>query len=199
MTIKSMLTNVMALLTLTLSLSLSADDGAAGQCLNHGIITIDFYLPDSTVSGNANLCKTVKGVNASVRTAGLVPGHAYTAWWAYVDDASLCEFGPGFCAHGPADYAGDKPITILGRLGSAVAGVSGAALLHGNWGGMSPSSGSEIQIFILDHGPAANGDGDALARQTLTPEDPFLGVPFMGNNVDGWLGIPVGFAVFTYD
>ena len=199
MTFKSMLTIMLVLLPLTLSQSLPADDSAARQCLNHEIITIDFYIPDATVSGNANLCKTGKGVNASVRTTGLVPGHAYTAWWAYVDDASLCEFGPGYCAHGSADYTGDKPIAILGRLGSAVAGVNGAALLHGNWGDIPPSSGSEIQIFILDHGPAADGDGDALARQTLTPEDPFLGVPFMGNNVDGWLGIPVGFAGFTYD
>jgi hypothetical protein len=48
---------------------------------------------------------------------------------------------------------------------------------------MRLSSGSQVLLFIGGHGPVKN-DNRARARQLLTPEDPNLGTPPLGNCVD---------------
>jgi len=50
---------------------------------------------------------------------------------------------------------------------------------------MRLSSGSQVWLFIAAHGQADASDNRARARQLLTPEDPFLGAPLLGNCVDG--------------
>ncbi len=190
---KTILSLLTILLALGFSPALIADDDEEScdfQEMNN------FLPPD--VSGSVNLCAVNKGVRANVRAADLIPGNAYTVWWIYFDDASQCGV-PFACGVDFNDFLGEKPLAVLGRLGSAVAGKGGVALIRDEWGGMVPSSGSQIQIFLLDHGPVDESDGAQRARQTLTPEDPFFGMPHHGNAVDGWRGIPVGFTVHQMD
>jgi hypothetical protein len=60
---------------------------------------------------------------------------------------------------------------------------------------MQPSSGAELWLLMLGHGPA-DGDGRLLARQLLTPEDPLAGMPHLGNMVDGTGFTPVAITVY---
>jgi len=40
-------------------------------------------------------------------------------------------------------------------------------------------------VAVNGHGEADFSDGRKLARQLMTPEDPDLGAPHLGNHVDG--------------
>jgi hypothetical protein len=162
-----------------------------------------------TVSGTGKLCVLPSGLAGQVKLANLDPGAAYTVWWTYLDDPSLCKgdssgtggesLTGGVSGCELADFEGDKPLGIFGRMASAVAPRTGRLNLRGSLGGMQPSPGSEVWLWLFNHGPAAFGDGDALARQLLTPEDPNAGSPHLGNVVDGQLAGPAATVVFTVE
>lgn len=162
-----------------------------------------------TVTGSGTLCVLPGGLRSLVRLSNLDPGVAYTVWWTYLDDPTMCTGdssgtggasitgGVSGCELG--DFEGDKPLGTFGRMASGVAPSSGRLTLGGSLGGMKPSPGSEVWFWVFWHGPAATGDGAALARQLLTPEDPNAGAPHLGNIVDGQRGFPAATIVFKAD
>lgn len=162
-----------------------------------------------TITGTGKLCVLPGGLKAQVKVKNLDPGVAYTAWWTYLDDPSLCtgdstgtggaSLTGGVSGCELADFGGDKPVGIFGRMASGVAPRTGKLNLRGKLGGMQPSAGSEVWLWLFYHGPAAYGDGDALARQLLTPEDPNAGAPHLGNVVDEQQGFPAATIVFTVE
>ena len=161
------------------------------------------------VTGTGKLCVLPGGLKGQIKLDNLDPGMAYTVWWTYFDDPGLCigdTTGTGGasltgevseCEIG--DFQGVKPLGIFGRMASGVAPWTGKLNLRGELGGMQPSAGSEVWLWLFWHVPAAPGDGDALARQLLTPEDPNAGAPHLGNFVDGPRGFPAATIVFTVE
>lgn len=171
-------------------------------CTNHVVEAVP--LVETTAQGHARLCERATDLKAKMTIKGLTPGHAYTTWWVYIDDPSQCAgttplplpFTTGKSPCDFDDFAGEKPLVVFGRMASGVSPRRGLLHLSGEFGGMQPSSGSEVWLFTFGHGPANLSDGDALARQLLTPEDPSAGAPHLGNFVDGLLGYPAAVAVF---
>jgi hypothetical protein len=149
------------------------------------------------VTGWAKLCVTHKGLLGWMSVRDLVPGDAYTVWWIYFDDPSLCAT-PGACG-ADSDFAGPDPISVFGRLDSTVANEIGRTHFFGHVGGMEPSSGSQIWMLILGHDAADYGDPVHLARQLLTPEDPAAGAPHLGIVAHGAHFTPAALAVFDVD
>lgn len=167
--------------------------GDGGNCTKQDVIGLD---PNTPATGSSTFCAVRGGLKAQVHLADLVPGHAYTAWWIYFDDPSTCAV-PYEC--GPPDFFGDDPQAVLGRMSSGVANSNGRVNFSGGVPGMMPTPGSQVWLFTFGHGPAAYGDGKRLARQLMTPEDPGLGAPHLGNWVDGLLGYPVALNIFFVD
>ena len=58
--------------------------------------------------------------------------------------------------------------------------------------------GAQIWMLIFGHSADDRGDGRHLARQLLTPEAPAFGVPHLGNEDDGSLGIPAAVKYMTF-
>jgi len=147
------------------------------------------------ITGSADLCSDSRGLKAQLHVEGLVPGDAYTVWWIYFDDPSLCEV-PNEC--GDADFGGDDPVGVFGRYGSAVARKNGKTHISDRLSGMTPSSGSQVWILLINHGAADLSDGKQLARQLLTPEDPLAGAPHLGI-VGGPVGAPIALTIHVME
>lgn len=189
------ITSLLATLTMAFTFNAAqADD----QCESQDI----FGIADG-VRGTTNLCIKANSLKAQFSVKGLMAGDAYTVWWVYFDDPSLCTHGgAGVCGDSdfaPSDAGGGTPLGVFGRFGSAVAPRNGKVHITDTWGGMQPSSGAELWLLMLGHGPADVGDGRHLARQLLTPEDPAAGIPHLGNDVDGAGFIPVAITVYSVD
>jgi len=189
------ITSLLATLTMAFTFNAAqADD----QCESQDI----FGIADG-VRGTTNLCINANGLKAQFSVKGLAADNAYTIWWVYIDRPDLCTGGgPGVCADpdfAPSVAGGGTPLVVFGRFGSAVAPRNGKAHITDTWGGMQPSSGAEIWLLMLGHGPADDGDGRHLARQLLTPEDPLAGIPHLGNDVDGTGFTPVAITVYIVD
>jgi len=171
---------------------------ADAQCDNQKIIDLG-----AGVHGSANLCINGNGLKAMFNVKSLVAGDAYTIWWVYFDDPSLCTGGgDGVCGDpdfAPSEAGGGTPLAVFGRMGSVIAPRNGNAHINDNWSGMQPSSGAEIWLLMLSHGAANYADGRHLARQLLTPEDPLAGMPHLGNDVDGTGFTPVALTVHIVD
>jgi hypothetical protein len=186
---------------------LNAAYADADGCELQPAVAFPFFEPD--VSGRGKLCLLPGGLLGQLSLRNLIPGNAYTVWWTYQDDPTLCTGdatgtggtsvtgGVSGCEF--ADFQGDKPLGIFGRMASGVAPRSGRLNLRGELGGMQPSNGSEVWFWVFTHGAANLSDGTALARQLLTPEDPGAGAPHLGNTVDGPRGAPAATVVFTVD
>ena len=136
----------------------------------------------SGVTGMAQVCANDEGVRASMHVKNLVVGHAYTVWFAYVDQPSLCVIAG---CDGP-DFLDPDPLGVLGRMDSGVAKQS-EMLFSTSIAGFQLSHGSMVQLVLFDHGPASP-DNRRRARQLLTPQDPALGAPGLGVVADGALG-----------
>ena len=182
-----------------------ASDEKSGQCDRQPANAVPLVEMDT--SGRASLCRTWNNLRGKIRLNNLIPGGAYTVWWVYFDTPAAClgttplpvPLGGGASECDFDDFGGDKPQGVFGRMDSGVSPRNGVLQFSGRFRGMRPSSGSEVWLFVFGHGPAARGDGDALARQLLTPEDPGTGTPHLGNIVDGLRGYPIASAVFTLD
>ncbi|MDH3641779.1 MAG: hypothetical protein OES38_06765 [Gammaproteobacteria bacterium] len=156
-------------------------------------------------SGTSKLCVLPGGVNADLNVNGLIPGDVVTVWWVYIDDPNDC-MNPGMCAD--PDFFGVKPVALFGRMGSGMVSKQGRVEVSGTWGAMKPSAGSQVWTLMFTHGEAGcagreigegdgecRSEGDALARQTLTPEDSDF-PPQLGNAVDGKRFFGAAIAVF---
>ena len=150
-------------------------------------------LLEPDLNGKATFCVYPGGLRAKIRVKQLNEGDAYTVWWVYFDDPSLCAV-PNACAE--VDFGGANPLGVFGRMDSAVAPASGHVKFSGKVRGMLPSSGSQVWLLVFGHGAADVADGRHLARQLLTPEDPAAGAPHLGI-VGGPLGSPAAIAVFN--
>ena len=202
-TIASLPVGVLVLL-LSLGLFSFLPDAAAGDddgCAKESIMA----LGDTSIQGDAFLCIDPQGVRAELHVRALTPGDAYTVWFFYIDDPSQCAT-PGQCApgdgappgqcEGPLDLRGFNPLVVLGRLDSAVA-PRNKVNFAGRVRGLRLSSGSQVWLFIAGHGEAHASDNRARARQLLTPEDPSLGAPQLGNCVDGSRTVEAALAIFN--
>jgi len=153
------------------------------------------------LSGRGTVCATRSGLWSTMKVRGLTEGNAYTVWWVYIDDAASCANFPlpspdvlpfpepaGFAGGcGLADFftpdiSGEfpNPLAVFGRMDSVVAGHGRKTRFAGDLRSFTPSSGSQVWLFIFGHGPADQSDKRQLARQLLTPEDPLSGAPHLG-------------------
>jgi len=130
----------------------------------------------------ARVCADHEGVRASMEVKNLAVGHAYTVWFAYVDQPSLCVIQ----GCDVPDFLDPDPLGVLGRMDSGVAQHS-EMRFSTSIAGFQLSHGSLVQLILFDHGPA-NSDNRRRARQLLTPQDPALGAPGLGVVADGALG-----------
>jgi hypothetical protein len=138
---------------------------------------------DTGIEGTVTLCVKADEVSGTVKTEHLQPGDAYTIWFVYFDDSSQCGDGSGVCGAGPNDLGGDNPLGVFGRFDSAMGPANGKVDFAGSVRGLHLSSGSQVWLLMFGHGPADANDGRHLARQLLTPEDPNVGAPHLGNMV----------------
>lgn len=183
------------ILLLSLGMLPSLNEATAStDCDKQALIPLE-----APIEGTATLCvKAEGGVRVRVKARQLTSGNAYTLWFAYIDNPSLCSGGPGVC--GPVDFgAGDpeaNPLGVFGRLDSTVADENGKEDFSGRVGGLRLSSGSQVWLILYSHGPAVTDDNRSRARQLLTPEDPDAGMPGLGNVVDGPGFSPNAIAIF---
>lgn len=176
-----------SLIFIAMQLSLLSSITQAGNC------EMENFKLKEDAEGVAMLCKTSRGLFGRASVMNLIPGNAYTAWWAYFDDASACKT-PNSC--GGPETVGENPIAVFGRMDSFVAPKNGHVHFRGVMRDFKPSDGSQITILMINHGMADMSDKRRLARQLLTPEDPKFGAPHLGNVVDGALGVVIGGAKF---
>jgi len=155
---------------------------------------LELELVGGAVNGHGKVCATPQGLRSNMTVDGLAEGFAYTVWWVYIDDTSQCQGPitepfiepPGYA--GPCGFAdffdfvneAANPLVVFGRMDSAIPSGDGPTRFSGTVRGMKPSSGSQVWFLVFGHGPAATGDGQQLARQLLTPEDPASGAPHLG-------------------
>jgi hypothetical protein len=155
----------------------------------------------SGIQGSAELCIDGNHAAVSERTENLISGHAYTTWFAYIDDPTQCGNypggTPGVCADPDAVLPTGSPVVVFGRMDGAIAGARGRLHLTGNFRDLRFSHGSVVWIIMFEHGPASTSDNRFLARQLLTPQLPVLGPPGLGAPGDGNVGHGVALAVFN--
>ena len=176
----------------------SAMAGDTNYCGNGHVVDLaEFEATGSELSGHGKVCVTPQGLRSDMTVRGLPKGFAYTVWWVYIDDADVCQGPlappniepPGYA--GPCGFADffdfvntpADPLVVFGRMDSAIPRGNGPTKFSGTLRGMMPSSGSQVWLLLFGHGPADMGDGQQLARQLLTPEDPASGAPHLG--IDG--------------
>lgn len=158
-------------------------------------------LGGSGIQGAAQIC--VEGNNTTVNmiTQGLVAANAYTIWFVYFDNPSLCGSyaggTQGVCTGTDAIYPPNSPVGVFGRMDGTIAEASGSARLTGRFQGLQFSHGSIIWLLMFGHGAASTTDNRFLARQLLTPQKPVLGPPGLGAPDDGAVGSGVALAKFN--
>ena len=155
----------------------------------------------SSITGSADLCIDGNRTTVSEWTENLMAGHAYTTWFAYIDDPAQCGHylngTPGVCSDPDAVTPADNQIVVFGRMDGAIAGAKGRLHMAGEFHDLRFSHGSIVWIIMFEHGPANTTDNRYLARQLLTPQLPPLGSPGLGAPTDGNVGHPVALAVFN--
>ncbi len=162
----------------------------------------------SGITGSAELCIDVdhndidrNHATVSEWAKNLIPGNAYTTWFAYIDDPGQCGNytggTPGVCADQDGFLPADNPAVVFGRMDGALADATGRLHFTGDFHNLRFSHGSMVWIIMFEHGSASTNDNRYLARQLLTPQLPLLGPPGLGAPVDGPVGHPVALAVFN--
>jgi hypothetical protein len=156
-------------------------------------------LGGSGIQGAAQICIQGNTTSVTMKTGSLIAGDAYTIWFVYFDNPSLCGAGgtPGVCTGADAISPANNPVGVFGRMDGAIAEASGSARLTGRFRGLQFSHGSIIWLLMFGHGPASITDNRFLARQLLTPQKPVLGPPGLGAPDDGPVGTPVALAKFS--
>ena len=71
----------------------------------------------SGITGSAELCIDGNHATVSERTQNLISGHAYTTWFAYIDDPTQCGNyaggTPGVCADPDAVLPAGSPVVVF--------------------------------------------------------------------------------------
>jgi len=178
--------------TLVIALHLNASANDCTQMLQASVKA----LGASGIQGTAQICVGGNNTTVNMMTQGLIAGDAYTLWFVYFDDPSLCGAGgtPGVCTGGDTISPSNSPVGVFGRMDGTIAEASGSARLTGHFRGLQFSHGSIIWLLMFGHGPASTTDNRFLARQLLTPQKPVLGPPGLGAPDDGAVGTPVALA-----
>lgn len=188
-------------LQLGLSQAAQAGDGNAWNC-DKQVVSETPIAGEAGAAGQATLCSTPWGLFANMRVRNLTAGNAYTVWWVYFDNAADCVEGdrilaPTACGAlenwGPNEAIDNSPLAVFGRM-DAVVPTHSREHFSGQIRDFIPSSGSQVLLLIFGHGTADYVDGQHLARQLLTPEDPAAGFPHLGIEPNGY---PVAVAVYT--
>jgi hypothetical protein len=155
----------------------------------------------SGITGSAELCIDHNHATVSEWAENLIPDHAYTTWFAYINDPKQCgDYAggtPGVCADADAILPADNPPVVFGRMDGAIVGASGRLHFTGEFRDLRFSHGSTVWIIMFEHGPARTTDNRYLSRQLLTPQLPALGAPGLGAPADGAPGHGVALAVFN--
>jgi hypothetical protein len=155
----------------------------------------------SGITGSAELCIDDNHATVSEWTENLIPDHAYTTWFAYINDPKQCgDYAggtPGLCADADGILPADNPAAVFGRMDGAVAGAAGRLHFTGEFRDLRFSHGSTVWIIMFEHGSVSNTDNRYRSRQLLTPQLPLLGPPGLGAPIDGPVGHPVALAVFN--
>jgi hypothetical protein len=128
---------------------------------------------DLVDQGRATLVRHEGSVSMELVTTGLVPGNAYTVWWAIFNAPERCTGlvkPPAPAACGDPDWASPlaEPATVwaAGGVAPASGGVTFAGSLQVGdvshdifaWEhGLTDPGGSEIWLVVRDHGPAIEG------------------------------------------
>lgn len=147
----------------------SASDVAPSLAVESGSIsTVEVStLPGLNEVGSSQLVRTPNGVNFSLSTTDLEPGHAYTIWIVIFNDPDGCDGGPP-CAE--ADIPNDDARPDMMYAGGHVVGGSGKASFAGRRSvgdlsgsangpvdlpayGLENPSDAEIWLVVHDHGP----------------------------------------------
>src|SRR5262249_43752667 len=114
-------------LVIGLNLNVLADD--CTQTLKASVNA----LGGSGIQGTAQICIQGNTTNVAMMTQGLVTANAYTIWFVYFDDPSLCGFyaggTPGVCTGTDAIYPANNPVGVFGRMDGTIAEPSGLARL----------------------------------------------------------------------
>jgi hypothetical protein len=154
----------------------------------------------SSITGSAELCLDRNHATVSEWAENAISGHAYTTWFAYIDDPAQCGHypggTPGVCSDPDAVLPANSPTVVFGRMDGVIAGSSGRLHMTGAFRDLRFSHGSIVWIIMFEHGPASANDNRFLARQLLTPQLPPLGPPGLGAPADRNVGHPVALAVF---
>jgi hypothetical protein len=154
----------------------------------------------SGITGSATLCIDDSHATVSEWAENLQPGHAYTTWFAYINDPTQCGHypggTPGVCADADGVLPADNPPVVFGRMNGHIAGARGRLHMTGEFHDLRFSHGSTVWIIMFEHGPASTRDNRFLARQLLTPQLPALGPPGLGAPADGAVGHGVALAAF---
>jgi hypothetical protein len=154
----------------------------------------------SGITGSATLCIDDSLATVSEWAENLKPGHAYTTWFAYIDDPAQCGHypggTPGVCADADGVLPAASPPVVFGRMNGHIAGARGRLHMTGEFHDLRFSHGSTVWIIMFEHGPASTADNRELARQLLTPQLPALGAPGLGAPADQINGHGVALAVF---
>lgn len=180
--------------TLVIGLNLKALADDCTQTLNASVNA----LGGSGIQGTAQICIQGNTTTVTMMTQGLVTANAYTIWFVYFDNPSLCGFyaggTPGVCTGADTINPANNPVGVFGRMNGTVAEASGSARLTGRFRGLQFSHGSIIWLLMFSHGAASTTDNRFLARQLLTPQKPVLGPPGLGAPDDGTVGTGVAVA-----
>lgn len=192
-----------------------ASGGWSWNCDNQSLTSFwEEPIAGSELTGRGTVCATPLGLWSTMSVKGLTPGNAYTVWWVYIDDPESCVNFPlnppdvpipepvgyagrcGLADFFTADPSGDflNPLAVYGRMDSVIAGNKRKTRFAGDLRSFTPSSGSQVWMFVFGHGPADQSDKRQLARQLLTPEDPLSGIPHLGI-ADRPFGYPAGVVV----
>ncbi len=166
--------SVLAILAiLALTLASGAPANAAG--VETGTSSVFSIGPGHTFiadvpGASSTLERTSSGISVSVRTSGLLEGHAVTVWALIFND-------PSACLAGCQEMAGDLGVPavrgsvfhVTGHVVSAGEVSFGGRVNVGDSAnafvgpGLLDSYGARIHLIVRDHGVA--GTGDLLQRQ----------------------------------
>jgi hypothetical protein len=115
-------------------------------------------LNDTGITGEALLCIETSGVRSRIVARNLTPGYAYTMWFAYIDQPSMC-LTPGQC--GDLDYAVPyNPAGVFGRTDSLIA-QSGEDVFSANVRSFHAPAGLRfgwLRIFMDQPEPTITGN-----------------------------------------
>lgn len=154
---------VLVLVALIVPLSLATAQGPEVVHTQSDVMTHALRGDVALVEGaEAHLFRSPAGVTLSFATRDLRPGHAYTAWWVFVDDPSACAAAPCTVPEvmGNSDAVrsnltfADSLVAPDDGAGTFVAHLAPGEIANG-WfdSAFTDPMGAEVHVVLHDHGP----------------------------------------------